>query len=162
MPSISSPRIIPNLWFNTNGADAVDFYVSVFPHSRVTNTTYYTDAGPGPAGSVLTVDFELGDLKLTAINGGADFPFTEAISFLVLCANQEEVDYYWDMLTDGGSEVQCGWLKDKFGLSWQIVPEGMEKLLAGDDAEAATRAFNAMFGMKKIDLAALQAAYNRE
>ena len=152
------PRITPNLWFDTESLEAAEFYVSIFPNSKITNVSHYTEAGPRPAGSVLTVDFVLDGQEFTAINGGPEFTFTEAISLLINCADQEEVDYYWDKLTDGGEEVQCGWLKDRYGLSWQVCPEGMAELLGGDDRERADRAMRAMFGMKKLDLAALRAA----
>jgi predicted 3-demethylubiquinone-9 3-methyltransferase (glyoxalase superfamily) len=155
------PKITPNLWFDTEGQEAAEFYVSVFPNSQVTNVTYYGEAGPRPAGTVLTVDFVLDGQEYTAINGGPEFTFDEAISLLINCADQDEVDYYWKALTaDGGEESQCGWLKDKFGLSWQVVPEGWEKLYSSDDEEAVKRALNAMYGMQKLDIAALQAAFD--
>src|SRR5688500_10639342 len=152
------PRITPNLWFDTQGEEAAEFYCSIFPNSKITNITHYTDAGPGPAGSVLTVDFVLDGQEYTAINGGPDFTFTEAISLLINCEDQAEVDYYWSTLTDGGQEVQCGWLKDRYGLSWQVCPVGMIELLNDADPERSRRAMEAMFGMKKLDLAALRAA----
>ncbi|MEY2476568.1 MAG: hypothetical protein QOG87_1883 [Actinomycetota bacterium] len=152
------PRITPNLWFDTEGLEAAEFYVSVFPNSAIKNVTHYGEAGPRPAGTVLTVDFELDGQEYTAINGGPEFVFDEAISLLINCKDQEEVDYYWDKLTEGGEESQCGWLKDKFGLSWQVCPEGMVELLNDPDQARGQRAMQAMFGMKKLDLAALQAA----
>lgn len=152
------PKITPNLWFDTEAREAADFYVSVFPNSEITNITYYGAAGPRVAGMVMTVDFVLDGQQYTAINGGPQFSFDEAISLLINCADQAEVDYYWDELTRGGQEVQCGWLKDKFGVSWQVVPPGMEELLADPDEERARRAMEAMLNMKKLDLAALQAA----
>ncbi|MET0629140.1 MAG: VOC family protein [Acidimicrobiia bacterium] len=152
------PKITPNLWFDTNGLDAAEFYVSVFPNSQVTNVTHYGEAGPREAGTVLTVDFVLDGQPYTAINGGPEFTFDEAISLLVNCADQEEVDYYWNALCDGGEESQCGWLKDKYGLSWQIVPEGMEAVLNDPDPARGQRAMKAMLGMKKLDLAELLAA----
>jgi predicted 3-demethylubiquinone-9 3-methyltransferase (glyoxalase superfamily) len=152
------PQITPNLWFDTQAHEAAEFYVSVFPNSKVTNVTHYGEAGPGPAGTVLTVDFELDGQPFTGINGGPDFTFTEAVSFLINCADQEEVDSYWAKLTDGGSEVQCGWLKDRYGLSWQVVPVGMNELINDPDPARSERAMRAMLGMKKLDLAALQAA----
>ena len=155
------PRITPNLWFDTQGKEAAEFYVSVFPNSKITNVTHYNDAGPRPAGTVLTVDFELDGQEYTAINGGPEFTYTEAISLLINCADQDDVDYYWSALTaDGGEESQCGWLKDKFGLSWQVVPEGWAKLYTSDDKEAVKRALNAMYGMQKLDLGALQDAFD--
>ena len=152
------PDITPNLWFDTEGKDAAEFYVSVFPNSKVTNVSYYGEAGPRPAGTVLTVDFMLDGRRFTAINGGPQFTFDEAVSFLINCADQKEVDYYWDKLSEGGEESQCGWLKDKYGLSWQVVPTEMEKLLTDPDAGRAERAMKAMLGMQKIDLAAIKAA----
>jgi predicted 3-demethylubiquinone-9 3-methyltransferase (glyoxalase superfamily) len=152
------PRIIPNLWFDTESQAAAEFYVSVFPNSEITNVTHYTEAGPREAGSVLTVDFTLDGTPFTAIDGGPQFTFDEAISFLIECEDQEEIDRYWRLLTDGGQEVQCGWLKDRFGVSWQVVPKGMEDLLRDPDPEKARRGMEAMLGMVKIDIAALEAA----
>ncbi len=152
------PRIIPNLWFDSQGLDAAEFYVSVFPNSEIRDVVYYGEAGPGPVGTVLTVDFVLDGEPFTAINGGPLFTFDEAVSFLIEAADQDEVDYYWEKLTEGGEESQCGWLKDKFGLSWQVCPAGMAEALNDPDQERAQRAMTAMLGMKKIDLAALQAA----
>ena len=152
------PEITPNLWFDTQGKDAAEFYVSVFPNSEITNVLYYGEAGPRPAGTVLTVDFVLDGRPFTAINGGPQFKFDEAVSFLIDCADQDEVEYYWAKLTEGGEEGQCGWLKDKFGLSWQVVPTQMYKLLTDPDAGRSERAMKAMLGMQKIDLAAIKAA----
>jgi predicted 3-demethylubiquinone-9 3-methyltransferase (glyoxalase superfamily) len=152
------PRITPNLWFDTQGLEAAEFYVSVFPNSKITNVSRYGEAGPREAGMVLTVDFELDGQPYTAINGGPNFTFDEAISLLINCADQDEVDYYWDKLLEGGEPSQCGWLKDKFGLSWQVVPTGLGDLMADPDNERSQRAMRAMLGMVKIDLAALQAA----
>ena len=152
------PRITPNLWFDTESQEAAEFYCSVFPNSKITNVSYYTDAGPREAGTVLTVDFELDGQRFTAINGGPQFTFDEAVSFLIDCADQDEVDYYWEKLTDGGEESQCGWLKDRYGVSWQVVPEGMDELFTDPDKGRAERAMRAMLGMKKLDIAALQAA----
>jgi predicted 3-demethylubiquinone-9 3-methyltransferase (glyoxalase superfamily) len=152
------PRIIPNLWFDTEGLEAAEFYVSVFPRSRITNVTHYTDAGPRPAGTVLTVEFDLDGQAFTAINGGPEFSFDEAISLLVECEDQDEVDRYWSRLSDRGEEGQCGWLKDRYGLSWQVVPKGMEELFRDADPARAERAMRAMLGMKKLDIAALRAA----
>jgi predicted 3-demethylubiquinone-9 3-methyltransferase (glyoxalase superfamily) len=152
------PKITPNLWFDTQGEEAAEFYVSVFPNSKITAVNHYGEAGPREAGTVLTVDFVLDGQEYTAINGGPQFTFDEAISLLVHCADQDEVDYYWDKLTDGGEESQCGWLKDRFGLSWQIVPAGMEEILGDPDPARSQRAMKAMFGMKKLDVAALRAA----
>ncbi|MET9111799.1 VOC family protein [Streptomyces zhihengii] len=152
------PRITPNLWFDTQGKEAAEFYVSVFPDSRITHVSYYGEAGPGPAGTVLTVDFVLGGSPFTAINGGPQFTFTEAVSLLVDCANQEEVDHYWARLGEGGQEGPCGWLKDRYGLSWQVVPAALGELLEDPDPERAQRAMKAMLGMHKLDVAALRAA----
>ncbi|MEK2479583.1 VOC family protein [Streptomyces noursei] len=152
------PKITPNLWFDTQSVEAAEFYCSVFPNSRITNITHYTEAGPRPAGTVLTVEFELDGQEYLAINGGPEFTFDEAISLAVICADQEEIDHYWARLSEGGEEGPCGWLKDKYGLSWQIVPAAMAGLLQDADPARATRAMRAMLGMKKLDLAALRAA----
>ena len=152
------PTITPNLWFDTQSEEAAEFYCSIFPNSKITNVTHYGEAGPRPAGMVLTVDFVLDGQEYTAINGGPEFTFTEAISLLVNCEDQEEVDYYWAKLTDGGQEVQCGWLKDRYGLSWQVCPVGMLELLNDPDPERSQRAMTAMLGMVKLDMAALRAA----
>jgi predicted 3-demethylubiquinone-9 3-methyltransferase (glyoxalase superfamily) len=152
------PTITPNLWFDTESLEAAEFYVSVFPNSEIRNVSYYGDAGPRPAGTVLTVDFVLDGHEYTAINGGPEFTFDEAVSFLINCADQDEVDYYWDKLTEGGQESQCGWLKDKYGLSWQVVPADLGALMTDPDPERAQRAMKAMLGMKKLDVAALRAA----
>src|SRR4029079_3046526 len=145
-------------WFDTNALEAAEFYVSVFPNSRVGAITHYPENAPNP-GSVLTVNFELDGQEYTGINGGPQFTFDEAISLLINCQDQSEVDYYWDTLTaDGGEESQCGWLKDKFGLSWQVVPAGWETMLTDADPERRERTMQAMYRMKKLDIAALQAA----
>ncbi len=152
------PRITPNLWFDNEALEAAEFYVSVFPRSEITNVSYYTEAGPRPAGTVLTVDFVLDGQRMTAINGGPQFHFDEAVSFSVSCADQAEVDHYWDRLVEGGEESQCGWLKDRFGLSWQVVPEALEGLMTDPDPGRVDRAMRAMLGMRKLDIAALMAA----
>ena len=152
------PRITPNLWFDSEAEEAAKFYCSVFPNSEITNVSYYGDAGPRPAGTVLTVSFVLDGQEFTAINGGPQFKFDEAVSFLINCADQDEVDYYWTKLAEGGEEAQCGWLKDRYGLSWQVFPAEMEKLLTDPDAGRAERAMRAMLGMQKIDLPAVKAA----
>jgi predicted 3-demethylubiquinone-9 3-methyltransferase (glyoxalase superfamily) len=151
-------KITPNLWFDTQAEEAAAFYISVFKNSRIVKTTPYTESGPGPAGSVMLVEFELDGQRFVGINGGPLFTFDEAISFEIACADQAEVDYYWDRLTEGGEESQCGWLKDKYGVSWQVVPEGMDEIFADPDPEAAKRAVQAMFTMRKLDVAALRAA----
>ena len=152
------PRITPNLWFDTESEEAAEHYVSIFPNSKVTNVTHSTAAGPRPEGTVLTVDFELDSQTFTAINGGPEFTFSEAVSFLIVCADQEEFDYYWEKLSDGGEEGVCGWLKDRYGLSWQVVPEGWDDVFKDPDQRKANAAMTALFGMKKVDIAAIQAA----
>ena len=152
------PQITPYLWFDTEGLDAAKFYTSIFPNSEITNVSYYGDAGPREAGMVLTVEFTLDGKPFAALNGGPEFPFTEAVSFMITCKDQAEADYYWDHLTDGGEESQCGWCKDRFGVSWQVVPEGFVELVTDPDPARANRAMQAMFGMKKLDLAVLRAA----
>jgi predicted 3-demethylubiquinone-9 3-methyltransferase (glyoxalase superfamily) len=152
------PTITPTLWFDAQGKEAADFYVSIFPNSEIRNVSYYGDAGPGTAGSVLTVDFVLDGHAFQALNGGPMYTFSEAISLSISCADQQEVDYYWSRLSDGGEEGQCGWLKDRFGLSWQVVPVAMGAILGDPDPVRAQRAMRAMLGMKRLDLAALQAA----
>ena len=152
-------RITPNLWFDTQAEEAANFYVSVFPNSRIVAVAHYTEAGPRAAGMVMTVEFELSGQRIVAINGGPEFTFDEAISLLVNCETQDEIDYYWEhLLADGGQEGPCGWLKDRYGLSWQVAPTGMDALFADPDKSRATRAMQAMFGMRKLDMAALQAA----
>ena len=151
--------ITPFLWFNDNAEEAVNFYISIFKDSRVTDVTRYSDAGPGPKGQVMTMSFELDGQQFTALNGGPQFKFTEAISFVVKCENQEEIDYYWDKLLEGGQAHQCGWLKDKFGLSWQIVPAEIGKFFGGDDPQRTARVMQVMMPMVKFDIAKLQEAY---
>jgi predicted 3-demethylubiquinone-9 3-methyltransferase (glyoxalase superfamily) len=150
------PRIVPNLWFDTNAEEAAEFYVSVFPSSRINDVIRYTEAGPGEPGTVLTIDFELDGQPFTGINGGPMFTFDEAVSFLIEVEDQTELDYYWDTLSAGGKEGECGWLTDRFGLSWQVVPKGWSKLI--QDPERADRTMRALYGMKKLDIAALEAA----
>ena len=152
------PRITPNLWFDTEALEAAEFYCSIFPGSKVTEVSHYGDAGPREAGLVLTVEFVLDGQEFTAINGGPEFTFDEAVSFAVNCADQEEVDYYWERLTEGGQEIQCGWLRDRYGLCWQVIPEGMVELFRDPDKARADRAMRAMLGMRKLDLAAVLAA----
>jgi len=151
--------IVPNLWFDTQAEEAAAFYTSVFPDSRIVGVTRYPEGSPGPTGSVMTVEWEIGGQRYVGINGGPQFPFTEAVSFQVTCDSQEELDRYWDaLLAGGGQEVQCGWLRDRYGLSWQVVPAGMEEVLSDADPERAARAMRAMMGMVKIDIAAVRAA----
>jgi predicted 3-demethylubiquinone-9 3-methyltransferase (glyoxalase superfamily) len=152
------PRITPNLWFDTQAEEAAEFYCSIFPNSKITAVSHYTEGSPRPAGMVMTVSWVLDGQEFTGINGGPQFNFSEAISLLINCEDQAEVDYYWEKLTDGGEEVQCGWLRDRYGLSWQVVPAGFEEVFTSDDPGRAERAMKAMLGMKKLDLAALQAA----
>jgi len=151
-------KIIPNLWFDTEAEEAADLYTSVFKNSRVVNVAHYTEAGPRPAGTVMTVEFELDGQRFVGINGGPQFTFDEAVSFQIDCETQDEIDHYWERLSEGGEEGQCGWLKDRYGLSWQVVPTGMEELFADPDPERARRAMQAMLGMGKIDIAALRSA----
>ena len=151
-------RIIPNLWFDTEAEEAAGFYVSVFGNSRIVNVTHYTEAGPRAAGMVMTVEFELDGQRFVGINGGPEFTFDEAVSMQINCETQDEVDYYWERLSEGGEEGPCGWLKDRYGLSWQVVPTGMEELFADPDPKRAERAMRAMLGMRKIDIAALRSA----
>ena len=153
-------KITPFLWFDNNAEEAMKFYTSIFENSKVGRVTRYGDAGPGPKGSVMTAEFELNGQQFVALNGGPVFKFTEAISFVVNCESQQEVDYFWEKLTAGGQEVECGWLKDKFGLSWQIVPTILPKLLSDPDPAKSQRAMKAMLKMKKIDIAGLQRAYD--
>ena len=151
-------RIVPNLWFDTEAEEAAAFYTSVFEDSRIVNVTHYTESAPREAGMVMTVEFELDGPRFIGINGGDQFKFDEAISFEIECETQDEVDHYWEKLTDGGEEGQCGWLKDRFGLSWQVVPTGMEEVFADPETERADRAMQAMLKMRKLDLAKLRAA----
>jgi len=151
-------KITPMLWFDTQAEEAAKFYVSIFPKSKILKTARYNDAGPGPKGSVMTVEFELAGQRMTALNGGAVFKFTEALSLVVDCKDQKEVDHYWNKLSKGGEESMCGWLKDKYGLSWQVTPRILIKLVSGLDRKKAKRVMEAMFKMRKIDIAALEAA----
>ena len=147
------------LWYDNNAEDAARLYTSIFRNSRILNIARYGDAGPGPKGSAMTVAFELEGQQFVALNGGPHFKFTEAISLVVDCDNQQEVDEYWRKLTaDGGQESECGWLKDKFGLSWQIIPSALPRLLQDEDPQKAKRAMEAMLKMKKIDIATVERA----
>lgn len=151
-------KIVPNLWFDTEAEEAAGFYTSVFENSRIVNVSHYTEAGPRPAGTVMTVEFELDGQRFVGINGGPQFKFTEAVSFQITCETQEEIDRYWEQLTEGGEEGPCGWLKDRYGLSWQVVPTGMEELLNHPDPERARRAMEALLKMSKLDIAELRSA----
>jgi len=154
-------KITTFLWFNGQAEEAANFYTSVFKNSKITSITHYTEAGPMPAGSAMTVNFELEGQEFIALNGGPEYSFTPAISLFVNCETQAEVDELWEKLTEGGGEVQCGWLEDKYGLSWQIVPSGLQDYLNGKDPERSTRAVQALFSMKKIDLAKIKQAYEQ-
>jgi len=154
-------KVTPCLWFDTQGEEAANFYTSVFPNSKILNISRYGEAGPGPEGQALTVSFELDGQEFTALNGGPQFTFSEAISFQVSCDSQEEVDRFWDTLSQGGEEGQCGWLKDRFGVSWQIVPAAMGQLLGGPDQQRSQQAVTAMLQMKKLDIHQLQDAYDK-
>ena len=152
------PKITPCLWFDTEAEDAASLYTSLFKNSRILNVAHYGKAGPRPEGTVMTVNFELDGQEFMALNGGPEFKFTEAVSFQVHCEDQAEVDHFWDGLGEGGEEGPCGWLKDRFGLSWQIIPKRLEELIADPDQERSQRAMQAMFGMKKIDVAEIERA----
>jgi predicted 3-demethylubiquinone-9 3-methyltransferase (glyoxalase superfamily) len=156
-------KIRPFLWFDKEAEEAANFYISVFKNSRVLEVARYGAAGPGPAGSVMTVTFVLDGQEFIALNGGPHFRFTEAVSLFVTCEDQAEVDYFWDKLMAGGGQpVQCGWLKDRFGLSWQVVPAGLMTMLHDPDAARSERVMRAMLQMVKLDIAALQRAYDGE
>ena len=153
--------MVASLWFDDNAEEARDFYVSVFKDSEVLDTAYYTEVGPGKEGTVVTVSFKLNGMEFVGINGGPHFTFSEAVSFVIPCDDQGEVDYYWEhLLADGGEESQCGWLKDKFGLSWQVVPTVLNKLILDPDRKKANRAMEAMLKMVKLDIATLQEAFD--
>jgi predicted 3-demethylubiquinone-9 3-methyltransferase (glyoxalase superfamily) len=153
-------RTTPCLWFDTHGEEAANFYVSVFPNSRIVRVSHYGEAGPRPAGMVMTVDFELDGRPYVALNGGAQFTFSEAVSFQITCADQDEVDYYWSKLGEGGEHGPCGWLKDKFGLSWQVIPTALMELTRDPDPAKSQAVMAAMLGMGKIVVSELQAAYD--
>lgn len=150
--------IRPFLWFDSCAEEAAKFYTSVFPNSSISGITHYGEAGPGEPGTVMTVEFTVDGRPFVGLNGGPDYRFSEAISFQIHCADQAEVDRYWDALTDGGEEGPCGWLKDRFGVSWQVVPTALLDLIQDPDPARSHRAMQAMFGMKRLDIAALQAA----
>jgi len=155
-------KITPFLWFDKEAEEAAKLYVSIFQNSKVGKVLRYGDTGPGPKGSVMTVSFELEGQQFTALNGGPQFKFTEAVSFVVHCETQAEVDHFWEKLTAGGRPVQCGWLKDKFGLSWQIVPNALIELLSDPDPKKSQRVMAAMMQMVKIDIAKLREASARD
>jgi predicted 3-demethylubiquinone-9 3-methyltransferase (glyoxalase superfamily) len=152
------PELTPCLWFDTEGEEAATYYTSIFPNSRILEIGRYGEAGPRPAGTVMTVSFELDGRKFLALNGGPEFTFSEAISFQVDCKAQDEVDMYWSRLSECGEEGPCGWLKDRFGLSWQIVPAQLEELLGDSDRQKAERVMAAMLKMRKIEIAELERA----
>ena len=156
---MTSQPFVTCLWFDDQGEAAADFYTSVFPNSKLGHVARYTEAGPAPAGAVMTVEFELNGQKFLALNGGPQYTFTPAISFQIMCKNQDEVDYYWSRLSDGGQGIACGWVTDKFGLSWQVVPTVLVEMLSDPDPQKAARVSTAMFKMVKLDIAALQQAY---
>ena len=149
----TAQKITPMLWFNDNAEQAVNFYTSLFPNSKILSIERYGEAGPGPEGSVMTASFQIAGQQFVALNGGPHFKFTEAISWVIYCDSQEEVDRYWEKLTaDGGEESQCGWLKDKYGMSWQVTPRVLIQLIQDPDKEKANRVFQAMLTMKKIEI----------
>jgi predicted 3-demethylubiquinone-9 3-methyltransferase (glyoxalase superfamily) len=150
------------LWFDTEGEAAANYYTSIFKDSKLGGVARYTEAGPRPAGSVMTVEFELNGQKFVALNGGPEFKFNEAISFMIPCEDQDEVDYYWNRLSEGGEEVACGWLKDKYGLAWQVVPTVFMEMISDPDPEKVKRVMEAMLAMIKFDIAALNKAYEGE
>ena len=153
------PTITPFLWFDTQAEEAAEFYTSVFRNSRVLEVSRYGEAGPMPAGTAMTVRFELDGQEFLALNGGpAHFAFNESVSFVVSCSSQDEVDHFWGRLTDGGEEVACGWLRDRYGLRWQVVPDRLPELLSDPDPGRRERAMQAMLQMKKLDIAALEEA----
>jgi predicted 3-demethylubiquinone-9 3-methyltransferase (glyoxalase superfamily) len=147
------------LWFDTRGEEAANYYTSIFKNSRISGVHRYAEAGPGPEGTVMTVDFELNGQKFLALNGGPEYSPTPAVSLVVECADQAEVDYYWDRLSEGGQEIACGWVQDKFGFSWQVVPTAFLEMMTDPDKEKAARVTAAMLTMKKLDIAELERAY---
>ena len=151
-------KITPCLWFDTEAEEAADFYVSVFKNSRILDVSHYGDAGPRPAGMVMTVTVDLDGQEVIALNGGPDFTFNEAVSLQVNCETQDEVDWFWSQLAEGGAPGPCGWLKDKYGVSWQVVPTALNELISDPDAARAQRAMKAMLAMGKIDIEALRRA----
>jgi predicted 3-demethylubiquinone-9 3-methyltransferase (glyoxalase superfamily) len=163
-PAESGPKtaqkIVPFLWFDNNAEEAISFYTSIFKNSKILNVSRYGDAGPGPKGTLMTATFQLNGQEFMALNGGPHFKFTEAISLFVKCENQEEVDEYWDKLVEGGAPQQCGWLKDKYGLSWQIIPNALGELLGDKDPAKSQRVMKAMLQMVKIDVKKLREAYD--
>jgi predicted 3-demethylubiquinone-9 3-methyltransferase (glyoxalase superfamily) len=159
---IKKQKITPFLWFDNNAEEAMNFYISIFKNSRIKSISRYGEAGPGPKGTVMVGSFELDGQEFTALNGGPRFKFTEAISFVVDCETQEEVDMFWTKLSAGGEESMCGWLKDKFGLSWQIVPRILFELMGDKDPEKSKRVMMAMLKMRKMEIKELQKAYDNK
>jgi predicted 3-demethylubiquinone-9 3-methyltransferase (glyoxalase superfamily) len=156
---VASQTITPFLWFDTQAEEAANFYTSIFRNSKILHVSRYGDAGPGPKGSAMVVNFQLAGQEFTALNGGPRFQFSEAFSFLVNCDNQREIDEYWTKLTaDGGQESMCGWLKDKFGFSWQVVPTELGRLMSSKDPRKVNRVMEALLKMRKLDIATLKAA----
>ncbi|PTL39422.1 VOC family protein [Alkalicoccus saliphilus] len=158
--SVSTRKITPSLWFDSEAEKAAAFYCSIFNNSAVTKTSYFGESGPGPAGSVMVVEFEIEGQPFIGLNGGPHFTFNPAVSFTVHCSSQEEVDYYWTKLVEEGREDQCGWLQDKYGLSWQIVPDSLTEMLQDENTEKAEAAMKAMLQMKKIIIADVKKAYD--
>ncbi len=152
-------RIVTNLWFDTQAEEAAEFYCSVFPSSRIVSVARYPEGAPGPAGEVMTVEWELDGQRLVGINGGPQFTFSEAVSLAVMCTDQDEIDHYWERLSDGGEEGPCGWLKDRYGVSWQIVPTVLGQMMTDPDRAKAKRVMEALLKMVKLDIAGLKQAY---
>lgn len=157
---LKMPKITPFLWFENQAEEAAQFYLKIFPNSRINNIAYYPKDSPGPEGKVMVINFELDGLPFTALNGGSVFQINEAISFVIDCKDQAEVDHYWEKLSDGGEKSQCGWLKDKFGVTWQVVPKQLDELMSHPDPEKVYRVNQAMLKMTKMDIAALKAAFD--
>jgi predicted 3-demethylubiquinone-9 3-methyltransferase (glyoxalase superfamily) len=156
---VTDKAFITCLWFDTQGEAAANYYTSIFKNSKIGRVGRYTEAGPGPADAVMVVEFELNGQQFVALNGGPQFTFNEAISFQVMCADQDEVDHYWSKLSEGGQEAACGWLKDKYGLSWQVIPTALIDMISDEDPKKVQRVTEAMLAMTKFDIAALQKAY---
>lgn len=154
------PRITPCLWFDTHAEEAARFYCSIFKNSKIGKISYYSDGMPMPKGTVLTVTFTLDGQEFMGLNGGPLYKFTEAVSFMVKCKNQKEIDRVWARLTEGGQEVECGWLKDRYGLAWQVIPADLGRWIAGKDSARSGRVLQAIMGMKKLDLATLKKAHS--
>ena len=155
-------KITPFLWFDSQAEEAANFYISVFKNSKIVNVSRYGDAGPGPSGTAMSVTFDLAGQPFIALNGGPQFNFTEAISFLINCETQQEVDALWETLSSGGKKSRCGWLKDKYGLSWQVIPTALGEMLQDKDRKKSQRVMQAMLQMDKIDIARLKQAYNQK